>query len=93
MTQKQFAFNTRRQYTARGQRIGVAHLTGSVYVFYDIDRLIHHAVDLGPVQATPDLLKQAVMQEYDHSRYLYDLEYTPDYNAARQVAWDLAQAL
>jgi hypothetical protein len=94
---KQGAFNTRRKYTALGQRIGYSHLTGSVYVFYDVDRIIHHAVDLGPdyvyMGANLTWFKQQLMQEYDHSRYLYDLEYTADYTAARQVAWQAAQSL
>ena len=92
---KQGAFNTNRQYTARGQRVGFCHLSGSVYVFFDIDRLVTHAVDVGTGHEFygPTMLKQELMKQYDRSQYLYDLEFGPEFTVARDVAWNMAQDL
>ena len=74
---KTIAFNTGRQYTAKGQRVAAALLDTGDIVFYDCDRVVYGMI--GSVLSADETLdlglftQHWVMDDYDKNQYTNDV--------------------
>ena len=66
-------FNSGRQYSDEGQRIGFVVLPDRRAYFVDVDRRIDGTID-APHFDDQHVTSQHVMQEYDAGRYYWDAE-------------------
>jgi len=81
------AFQTNRQYSPQGQRIGFCAL-GPTVVFYDLDRCVYHAVnlELDSSYYAGASIKYAIMQQYDRMAYDVGFESTSNYREMLDLA-------